>query len=173
MIYPARFGRTIAVAGFDHDGSTYTHYPKGGYASGIAFVDTWARAGGLNHATGQRDAQGRIVQSWAETNAEATEDPLGTSYATAIVAAAAAMWVEKYKDILHTPAFSGKANAWRRVEAFRHILKSVMPAQQMQSGRARVDPIATRPLDIPLLLRTAPDPDVAYEKRASWGRGIF
>ena len=173
VIYPARFGRTISVAGFDHDGSIYTHFPKGGYTSGNAFVDTWARAVGLNRAAGHRNNQGRIVRSWAETEDLSKGDPSGTSYATPIVAAAAAMWIEKYADILATPAFSGKDNAWRRVEAFRHILKTAMPAQQMQSGRARIDPIATRPLDIPRLLRTAPNPEIKYVKRPSWGRGLF
>ncbi len=171
VVYPARFGRTISVAGYEHDGTHYTHYPKGGYGTGNAFVDTWAQASGLNHATGTRRPDGRIRPGWATGDADA--DPSGTAYAAAFVAGAAALWVETHAETLAAPAFSGRENAWRRVEAFRHILNSVMPAQQMRSGRADVDPIATRPLDIPRLLNTAPDPDLPYRKRPKWGRGLF
>jgi len=43
----------------------------------------------------------------------------GTSYATPHVAAAAALWLAKYKTILNDPKYGG----WKRVEAFRMALK--------------------------------------------------
>ena len=106
VVYPARYRRTIAVCGVMADGRPYFDLslptlqgnwgPESSMTAAIATYTPnipWARFG---------------CDSVVRLNGE------GTSAATPQVAAAVALWYEKYKGLL--------ARNWRRVEAVRHAL---------------------------------------------------
>lgn len=108
LVYPARYQRVIAVTGVMADGSPYENLRgktlEGSFGPGSAMQSAiaaytpnipWAKFG---------------CADITRLNGE------GTSAATPQVAAAAALWIEQYKDVL--PA------DWRRVEAVRHALFS-------------------------------------------------
>lgn len=74
----------------------------------------------------------------------------GTSYATPHIAAAAALWLAKYQDVLNSSAYSG----WKRVEVFRNALKRSLQNSKRQlppgygAGILDMDSLlATKPLD--------------------------
>lgn len=153
VLFPAVMKRTIAVAGYEIGPSGLIHYPRGGY-NNPGRVDTSALAVGLNRPGGHRDPLGAIVPTHAEDEHPPVK-PEGTSFATPFVAAAYAMWFETFRGPLTAPDFSGR-NAWRRVEAFRRILRQGMPTVMADSGQPGTADIAIRPLDIPRLLAAAP-----------------
>lgn len=155
-ILPAMMKRTIAVGGFGFrdDATTPVHYPRGGYTN-PSRVDTWALASDINRAGGHRDG-GQIIATHAE--GEDAGEPSGTSYATPFVAAGYAMWFETHKSDLLSPDFSGR-NAWKRIESFRHILRTVMPTEDIASGHGTPPTVPVRRLDMVKLLQTAPLPD--------------
>lgn len=107
LVYPARYGRVVAACGAMADGKPYANLsglktlegnfgPESSMASAIAAYTPnipWARFG---------------CESVVRLNGE------GTSAATPQVAAAAALWYEKYKRDL--------SRDWRRVEAVRRAL---------------------------------------------------
>ncbi len=107
MVYPARYERVIAVPGVMANGDPYKDLdgalegsfgPKKSMDFALAAYTPnipWAKFGCKN-----------IVRLNGE----------GTSSATPQVAAAVALWIEKYKSVLPTN--------WRRVEAVRHALFS-------------------------------------------------
>ena len=108
IVYPARYARVIAVCGVMANGSPYANLsgntlegsfgpPSAAGAALAAFTPNipWARFG---------------CDQAVRLNGE------GTSAATPQVAAAAALWFEKYKGAL--------PRDWRRVEAVRHALFS-------------------------------------------------
>lgn len=90
----------------------------------------------------------------------------GTSYATPHVAAAAALWLAKYKDTLNSTGYAG----WKRVEAFRKALsvsanrKNNLPRKGFGHGM----------LDVEKLLDTPPAPEkkleYAYDR---WDENAF
>jgi endonuclease G, mitochondrial len=90
----------------------------------------------------------------------------GTSYATPHVAAAAALWLAKYKTELNAPAYQG----WRRIEAFRTALKATARKQHNIHQKGHGAGI----LDVHKLLQTAPKPpsdkDYAYN---GWNEKAF
>jgi endonuclease G, mitochondrial len=90
----------------------------------------------------------------------------GTSYATPHVAAAAALWLAKYKAELNDPAYRG----WRRVEAFRTALKATARDKHNIHQKGHGAGI----LDVYKLLKTAPtapdDKAYAYNK---WNERAF
>lgn len=90
----------------------------------------------------------------------------GTSYATPHVAAAAALWLAKYKTELNAPAYRG----WRRIEAFRTALKATARKQHNIHQKGHGAGI----LDVHKLLQTAPKPpsdkDYAYN---GWNEKAF
>ncbi len=156
VVLPALMQRTIAVGGYGlrDDLTTKVHYPRGGYTN-PPFVDTWALAENINRAAGTRMPDGRIKATHAEN--EVNNEPSGTSYAAPFVAGAYALWFEAFRDTLTSAAFSGD-NAWRRVEAFRQILRQRMPVERIASGHGNPSHVDTRPLDLPHLLTCAPEP---------------
>ncbi len=157
VLFPAVMKRAIAVGGFARGpGAGLTHYPPGGY-NNQARIDTSALAVGLNRPSGFRGPNGAAVPTYASTE-NPPEKPEGTSYATPFVAAGYAMWFETHRVALTSAAFSGQ-NAWKRIEAFRRILRSDMPTVMADAGLHGTPDIAIRPLDMPLLLRRAPDAD--------------
>jgi hypothetical protein len=106
LVYPARYPRVIAVVGAMADGRAYKDLggalegsfgPKGAMEKALAAYTPnipWARFG---------------CKDIVRLNGE------GTSSATPQVAAAAALWIECYKDVL-------RRRDWRRVEAVRKAL---------------------------------------------------
>jgi subtilisin family serine protease len=109
VVYPARYPRVLAVCGVMEDGRPYT---------GLDGRDT------LQGSFGPASAMGAAIAAYTPNipwprflcgtiirlNGE------GTSAATPQVAAAAALWLERYKNDLRRD--------WRRVEAVRHALFS-------------------------------------------------
>jgi hypothetical protein len=108
LVYPARYDRVIAVCGVMADGKPYADLkgrtlegsfgPKSAMRFALAAYTPnipWAKFG---------------CRDLVRLNGE------GTSSATPQVAAAAALWIEKYKHELPV--------GWRRVEAVRHALFS-------------------------------------------------
>lgn len=154
VVYPARYGRTIAVGGYDKIGGLLTHYPPQGYQDPDR-VDIWAQAQRINRA-GLRGVGKDAVPVWAEEDGDGG-DPSGTSYAAPQVAAAAALWVETHHAALES-LFAGER--WRIVESFRNALRASADREMARiisgtSWRRR----AIRVLNIPNLLKTQPSPD--------------
>jgi subtilisin family serine protease len=116
IVYPARYGRVIAACGVMADGSPYSrlqgrtmegnHGPRSKMKTAIA-----AYTPNIPWAVFGCDEKFRM-------------NGAGTSSATPQIAAAAALWFEKYKAVL--------PRDWRRVEAVRHALFS--------SARGTADP---------------------------------
>ena len=165
IVYPARFGRTIAVGGIREDG---THYPTGGYKNS-GEPDVWAYASNVNRAAGERLADGTIKQTHADDPGSTDNEPSGTSYAAPQVAAAAAMWVTRWS--VELLAF---AEMWMIVEAFRKALRDSASREEIKASRNTSKTIRIRRLDIDRLMRTPPDREATLRKRdrvsshASW-----
>jgi hypothetical protein len=108
LVYPARYDRVIAVAGV-----MANHHPYR-KLKGTAMEGSFGPESAMEYALAAYTPN----IPWARYGCP---DVLrlngeGTSSATPQVAAAAALWIEKYKNIL--------PNDWRRVEAVRHALFS-------------------------------------------------
>lgn len=163
VVLPALMHRTIAVGGYSlrDDLQTPVHYPRGGYTN-PSRVDTWALAANMNRAAGRRLPNGTILQTHAAT--ENSGEPSGTSYATPFVTAAYALWFEKHRNTLLSNSFSGQ-NAWKRVEAFRDVLRNQMPSRDIATGHSSLARISIRPLDIPRLLVQVPNPNGLTRKQ--------
>ena len=163
VVYPARFARTIAVAGFDMMGATCIHYPRGGYDD-TARVDVWARAEGINRPGAHLGDDGAPVWTYAAEAEDVGGEPSGTSYACPQVAAAAALWIETHHDALEK-AFGRPADRWKITEAFRKALNRSARIQVAQDAQGNGKPGEIRVLDIEALLDTPPDPEASYRKR--------
>ena len=166
VIYPAKFRRTIAVSGYSDEFPRRQHFPPGGYTTGDGYVDTWALAAGINRASGVAGPDGKPIPKYATNDSE--EKVKGTSYATAFVAGAAALWLERYKSDFIMPEFQLPENRWRRVEAFRKVLQS-MSFERVESGRPDRPNLNIKPLDVVKLLQTPPElpPESARKPRTS------
>jgi hypothetical protein len=109
IVYPARFNRVLAACGVMADGSPY-----------IAGIGTMS--GNFGPDSKMKTALATYTPNipWAEVNAKNIVDMngAGTSAATPQIAAAAAMWLHKYKDHKDLKGKEG----WTVVEAVRHAL---------------------------------------------------
>ncbi len=108
LVYPARFDRVIAVAGVMADGRPYADL--GGRALEGSFGPKSAMRFAIAAYTPNIPWALYGCREVVRLNGE------GTSSATPQVAAAVALWFEKYKHVL--------PRDWRRVEAVRHALFS-------------------------------------------------
>lgn len=106
LIYPARYNRVIAVCGVMADGRPYTGLT--GSALQGSFGPESAMKGAIAAYTPNIPWPRFMCGSVIRLNGE------GTSAATPQVAAAAALWLEKYKNEL--------SRDWQRVEAVRNAL---------------------------------------------------
>lgn len=150
VIYPARYGRTIAVGGYRQN--RIRHYPETDYDVPDR-VDIWAQADGINRAFARREADGSIARGYASTEGQDWEKVSGTSYATPQVAGAAALWTEFHFNALPR---TGAPDAWKTVEAFRAALVAGADKVGLEIRVPRKQ-ILTRPcLNIERLLAQAP-----------------
>jgi len=113
VVYPARYRRAIAVCGVMADGRPY--YDIGG----AQLQGSWGPQSSMTEAIASYTPN--IPWPVFLQSPEIRENGEGTSSATPQVAAAVALWCEKYKDFLKRD--------WRRVEAVRHALFSSAKAQ--------------------------------------------
>lgn len=108
LVFPAVYDRTICVAGVTRKGIPWCGSCRGRRVDISAPADEVPRPNSYLH-------EGEVV-----TDAYGEGD--GTSYATVHVAAAAALWLAyRRRDIDAT--YGRDAGVWRRVEAFRELLK--------------------------------------------------
>ena len=111
VVYPARFNRVICVCGITYDNTPYYKY---GLFSTV-MQGNW----GPQSVMGSAIATYTPNVPWAVLNGgdEIRMDGAGTSSATPQVAAAAALWIQKYCDQRYT-------HPWQKVNAVRHALFS-------------------------------------------------
>ncbi len=157
VCYPAKYDRTIGVGGVTWERRIWFRYNNG-----EDMIDVWAPAEGVPRADslalggsitvfptegadpGASGLSGGGSDSSAGSHSGKYGKGAGTSYATAHVAAAAAMWLLARKDDL-AEAYS---EPWQRVEAFRRLLRAT--AKPIDGGRTRN---GTGILDIEALLQ--------------------
>jgi len=107
VTYPGKFSRTIGVGGSNEDDEVYFRYePNMARRS----IDVWAPAEPILRANS------KLVNGEVQEDEFKTGD--GTSYATAHVAAAAAMWLAFHGEKID----QAYPKPWQRSEAFRAVL---------------------------------------------------
>lgn len=107
LVYPARYGRVIGVTGMMADHRPYTDL------GGFTMEGNFGPASRMSAAMAAYSPN--VPWALFGCGDRVRMDGGGTSSATPQVAAAAALWFEKYKDRL--------PRDWRRVEAVRHALE--------------------------------------------------
>lgn len=123
VTYPGKYYRTIGCGGIDPDRTMWNNADQGYEEHDLVHIDVWAPANHLRRP--EFDAADSYQDSW------------GTSYATAHVTAAAAMWLR-----LHARTIALKyAEPWMRIEAFRALLKATHTPMEWRAD----DPGNTRP----------------------------
>ncbi len=161
VVYPARYRRVIAACGVMANGAPYYDLP-------IKVIEgSWGPNSCMTAALSSYTPN----IPWPKFGCAETInlDGQGTSACTPQIAAAAALWYEKYKNYL--------PRDWRRVEAVRHALfrsaKAVPPEYQEKLGRGILQ--AKAALDITPNLNlpeTPPDNDWFPFFRVITGLGI-
>ena len=134
VVYPARYDRVIAVCGVMADGRPYSN------------LKDRALEGSFGPESAMRTALAAYTPNipWARFHCENVVrlNGEGTSSATPQVAAAATLWIEKYKAEL--------PRSWRRVEALRNALFSTAQkgdAKHFGNGLLRAfSALAVRPV---------------------------
>ena len=187
VTYPGKYNRTIGCGGLTWQGRIW--WP---YAHGEEMIDVWAPAAGVQIADrfiepgqaavpaiegddpgapsgggdGAEEGSSSSLSGSSSTSSSSSGKLTksdGTSYATAHVAAAAAMWLRhRASEIKAT-----YGEPWQRVEAFRMLLKH-RTAQRI-NGRPSM-PNGSRRLTIHRLLE-APLPPAASLKKATKDEG--
>jgi hypothetical protein len=159
VVYPARYHRTIAACGVMEDGTPYFNLP-------INVIEgSWGPDSCMTAAL----AAWTPNISWAKFGCPQTVDMdgAGTSAATPQVAAAAALWLEKYKAQL-------PMRNWQRVEAVRNALFGAARKTDPQHfGRGILQANAALAIAPNLMLpKTQPDNDSFAFFRVITGLGI-
>jgi subtilisin family serine protease len=160
VVYPARYHRTIAACGVMENGNEYYNITQG-------IEGSWGPDSAMTAALSSYTPN----IPWAKLGCATTInlDGAGTSACTPQVAAAVALWYEKYKSVL--------PRDWRRIEAVRLALfKSARPPA---AGKAKFlgrgilsarDALAIAPvLNLP---QTPPDSDSFAFLRVITGLGV-
>ena len=138
VMYPAKFRRTIGVGGHRPNGQIWADYSEAQYR----FIDVWAPASRIVRARPARDAG-----QWTLD----TLGGMGTSYATAHVSVAAALWLRFHGE---TALQAHYPEPWQRVEAFRTLLRTastplIVPRAKVgkiKAGRLKIDKLLAAPL---------------------------
>lgn len=139
LTFPGRYARTICAAGIEPDGGIYGVHEE----TFRKYIDVFAPADGI-----YRPEMKLVDGTPVEADLGFGD---GTSYATACVAGAAALWLayrdEEIDDLYDKP--------WQTIEAFRSMLRTTgRPLATSRRG------IRARLLDIPRLLEDPlPEPD--------------
>lgn len=131
VTFPGKFRRTIGVGGHRPDGRIWADYSEAQYR----FIDIWAPASRIVRARPAREEGAWTLD---------TLGGVGTSYATAHVSAAAALWLRFHGENAlqaHYP------EPWQRIEAFRALLRTentpLIPPRDKQgkvaAGRLKID----------------------------------
>lgn len=107
VTYPGKFSRTIGVGGVSANRKAWFKYDQG---SARRSIDIWGPADDVLGANSELDG-GQVVEASYWTGK-------GTSYATAHVAGAAAMWLAYHGDELD----NAYLEPWQRIEAFRRLI---------------------------------------------------
>jgi hypothetical protein len=123
VVYPARYHRVIAVCGVMANQAPYWDIPPDFPPK--VFQGSWGPASSMTAAIASYTPN----IPWPVWHSdEIRENGEGTSSATPQVAAAVALWLEKYKDF--------HLSGWQRVEAVRHALfSSAKPAKNDEDAR--------------------------------------
>jgi hypothetical protein len=106
-VYPGRYSRCILVGGINSDREICFDYDDG-----RRYIDVWAPADDVPRPNS--------VFGLPEPFVDVGHTGDGTSYATVHAAGAAAMWLRVRGEELDDGGYTG----WRRVEAFRALLRS-------------------------------------------------
>ena len=159
VVYPARYHRTVAACGVMADGTPYFNLP-------IKVIEgSWGPDSCMTAAL----AAWTPNISWAKFGCPQTVDMdgAGTSAATPQVAAAAALWLEKYKAEL-------PLRNWQRVEAVRNALfRAARSTDPQHFGRGILQANAALAIAPNFTLpKTQPDNDSFAFFRVLTGLGI-
>jgi len=144
--YPGRYSRAISAGGMNADFKICFDYEVG-----RDWIDVWAPADDITRPNS--------VLGTGDPFSDVKDKADGTSYATVHVAAAAAMWLRLRGDELAGGGYDG----WRRVEAFRALLRSTAQKLKGNAVRANPPPPGTGVLDC-LALLEAPLPALSKLK---------
>lgn len=125
VVFPARFRRVLAACGLMADGRAYTGLDAGTMQGNFGPAEKMATALGAYtpNVPWAKIACGTIVDM----------DGAGTSSATPQIAAAAALWLAQYWDVV-----SQYPEPWMRVEAVRHALFASAGKQTAKMSAERV-----------------------------------
>ena len=158
VVYPARYHRTIAVCGVMADGRPYYDITP------TAMQGNWGPESCMTAAIASYTPN----IPWPVYHCASTirQNGEGTSAATPQIAAAVALWFEKYKNLL--------PRDWRRVEAARHALfTSARNGDAQYFGRGILQAAAALAVAPVLSLeKTPPDKDSFSFLRVLTGLGI-
>lgn len=135
-VYPGRYSRTILVGGVNANLKVCFDYEMGS-----SDVDVWAPADDVRRP----NAVFRLAEPFVDVSG--TGD--GTSYATVHVSGAAAMWLRMHGEALDKGGYTG----WRRVEAFRAMLRAHRKTLAGNDVPTRKPPKDTGLLDCVALLQ--------------------
>jgi subtilisin family serine protease len=158
VVYPARYHRTIAACGVMENGQPYYDLP-------VNIIEgSWGPDSSMTAALASYTPN----IPWARIACPDTidEDGQGTSASTPQIAAAVALWYEKYKNIL--------PRNWQRVEAVRNALfTSAKKTDPQHFGRGILQARAALNIGPVLNLpKTNPDDDSFSFFRVITGLGI-
>lgn len=158
VVYPARYHRTIAACGVMADGQPYYHITPN------ALQGSWGPDSCMTAAIATYTPN--IPWPVYRCGTTIRENGEGTSAATPQIAAAVALWFEKYKNVL--------PRDWRRVEAVRNALfRSATGGDRQYLGNGILRANAALAIAPVLnLQKTAPDSDSFSFLRVITGLGI-
>ncbi|VAW78937.1 hypothetical protein MNBD_GAMMA12-3235 [hydrothermal vent metagenome] len=150
VTYPGKFFRTIGCGAVNPDRSIWNTKGQGYHEFEMIHIDVWGPGSNINIPTIGFDSNHELITDLYEQKAS------GTSYATAHVTAAAAMWLARHGTEIDRLYGHQK---WMRVEAFRYLLKasaqSLRADQQSHPGTGILDikALLTAELPSPHLLK--------------------
>ena len=167
VTYPGKYYRTICCGGIDADKTSWNTADHGYSEYDLVHIDVWAPANHINRPELKLDSDNTYLHDTYAQADSYEQKGSGTSYATAHVTAAAAMWIrlhEKKIDEMY------RYQPWMRVEAFRKLIKDTHIEMTPGDGDGNVSPYpGTGILNIERLLNSdLPEPgELEKEERLS------